>query len=248
MSSGLSGKLASAWRLLHWRQLAVQRAFCPCCDRQRLFVRLRDDEIAIRCLHCHSSVVSLGMIDVLRRFVPGLAGLHVYELSTRGPLFHFLRQHSASLTASAWFPGVASGALHQGVLCQDVQALTFADHSFDVCTSTDVFEHVADDLAGFRNILRVLKPRGRLLFTVPFAPDQPTVERARLCDDNSIEYLKPAEYHGDPMSGTGRILAYRNYGQDLPARLQQAGFRRVMLVEPAVTYWGKSRTVFVAEK
>jgi ubiquinone/menaquinone biosynthesis C-methylase UbiE len=31
-----------------------------------------------------------------------------------------------------------------------VQRLSFADASFDLCTSTEVFEHVPDDRAGLR--------------------------------------------------------------------------------------------------
>jgi len=44
----------------------------------------------------------------------------------------------------------------------DVQHLDFADDSFDAAVSTFVFCSVPDPVAGLREILRVVKPRGRL--------------------------------------------------------------------------------------
>ncbi|MBI3026868.1 class I SAM-dependent methyltransferase [Candidatus Woesearchaeota archaeon] len=51
----------------------------------------------------------------------------------------------------------------------DVMDLKFKSNTFDVVTSLGVFYHkkVTDDLKGFREIYRVLKPRGRLFFMDP---------------------------------------------------------------------------------
>jgi hypothetical protein len=48
--------------------------------------------------------------------------------------------HRVRTAASEYFNEVAPGAWRDGVQCQDVQRLTFADASFDVCTSTEVFD------------------------------------------------------------------------------------------------------------
>ena len=52
------------------------------------------------------------------------------------------------------------------VLKASVETLPFSDNSFDAVTSMGVFYHngVVDDLQGMREIMRVLKPQGRLLF------------------------------------------------------------------------------------
>ncbi len=48
----------------------------------------------------------------------------------------------------------------------DVMDINFADNSFDAVTSLGVFYHngVTDDLKGFQEIYRVLKPGGRIFF------------------------------------------------------------------------------------
>ena len=63
----------------------------------------------------------------------------------------------------------ASGGLaRQGTLT----ALPFEDASFDLVCAFDVIEHVEDDLAAFRELSRVLKPNGVLVFSVPLHADQ----------------------------------------------------------------------------
>jgi SAM-dependent methyltransferase len=56
-------------------------------------------------------------------------------------------------------------------VCQaDASALPFASASFDLVAALDTLEHVADDGAALREFLRVLRPGGTLLLTVPAFP------------------------------------------------------------------------------
>jgi SAM-dependent methyltransferase len=50
----------------------------------------------------------------------------------------------------------------------DAHRLPFADDSFDVVTCTEVLEHLVDPPAAAAEIVRVLKPGGRLLLTTRF--------------------------------------------------------------------------------
>jgi SAM-dependent methyltransferase len=147
----------------------------------------------------------------------------VYELSSRGPLFAYLRREVADLTCSEYFDDLPPGSLRDGVQCQDVQRLTFAAASFDLVTSTEVFEHVPDDRRGFAEIRRVLRPGGAFIFTVPLSGAERTVERAVLKDGASV-HLLPAEYHDDRIRGRRSVLVYRDYGLDIADRLLAAGF------------------------
>jgi SAM-dependent methyltransferase len=47
------------------------------------------------------------------------------------------------------------------------EKLPFGDGSFDLVTALDVVEHLDDDVAVLREMLRVLRPGGQLLVTVP---------------------------------------------------------------------------------
>jgi SAM-dependent methyltransferase len=49
----------------------------------------------------------------------------------------------------------------------EAEKLPYADESFDLVTGLDVVEHLDDDVAGLREMHRVLKPGGRALLFVP---------------------------------------------------------------------------------
>ncbi|MBI3650454.1 MAG: class I SAM-dependent methyltransferase [Acidobacteria bacterium] len=53
------------------------------------------------------------------------------------------------------------------LVCSRVETLPFQSSSFDVITALDVLEHIDDDLAGLQELLRVTKPEGLLVITVP---------------------------------------------------------------------------------
>ena len=223
------------------------RAFrCPGCGPS-LLLRLGRDEMQVRCLRCRGTPVHLSLLAALSATGADLARADAYELSSRGALLRHLRRRCRSVATSEYLDGVAPGGQRDGMRCEDVQRLTFADHSFDLCTSTEVFEHVPDDRAGFRELHRVLRPGGWLLFTVPMTDAPATVERARLADGR-VEHLLPPAYHGDRLKGPGSVLVYRDYGLDLAARVRDAGFRDASLWRPPDDYLGHARTVLVARR
>jgi SAM-dependent methyltransferase len=49
----------------------------------------------------------------------------------------------------------------------EITALPYADRSFDLVAACDVIEHVTDDQLVFRELIRVLRPGGHLIFSVP---------------------------------------------------------------------------------
>ena len=233
MPKELLRRAAQVFALLQPGALAAWPFRCPGCDPSVL-VRIAPNAIGVRCLRCAASATTLSLMSILQWTRPGFAAEAVYEFSARGPLVEFLRRRVANPTCSEFFDDVPRGGRRDGVLCEDVQQLTFADASFDVVTSTEVFEHVADDTRGFREVRRVLRPGGVLIFTVPLADGEATVERARL-RDGEIEHLLPPEYHGDRIRGRGRVLAFRNYGRDITRRLQSCGFGAAHIDERCAT-------------
>jgi SAM-dependent methyltransferase len=185
-------------------------------------LRLHGGDAGRRCLRCLSTFRHRAVGAVLAR-LGASPDAHVYELSSRGALCRYLRRAFARVTVSELFDGVAPGRFHHGVQCQDVQALTHADAAFDLVTSTEVFEHVADDGRAFAEVHRVLRPGGHLVFTVPLMAAAPTLERARL-EGGAVVHLAEPEYHGDRLRGRRGVLAFRTYGPDIVSRLEQSGF------------------------
>lgn len=239
-------RVRAAFGMVRLPEMALAGGHCPLCDGRRLFLRLRRDEIAVRCLGCGASPITLSMVDVLRSLP--LERLSVYELSARGPLCEFLAQCSGQLTTSEYLDGAYPGEQRDGIRHEDVQALSFPDQSFDLCTSTEVFEHVPDDRRAMGEILRVLKPGGHFVFTVPLTQNPGTLERARLKDDGTIEYLETPEYHIDPARRGSAILTFRTYGVDIVDRLREAGFDQAEIRRPRALPWAYQRPVVVARR
>jgi SAM-dependent methyltransferase len=88
----------------------------------------------------------------------------------------------------------------------DVTRLPFSDDCFDVVICSEVLEHVADSRTAVAELLRVLKPLGDLVVTVPrFLPE-------RIC------WALSKAYHREP---GGHIRIYRKGG--LLSLLNEAG-------------------------
>jgi SAM-dependent methyltransferase len=176
----------------------------------------------LRCLWCTSTFIhrAVGLVLEELQFDRSTS---VYELSSRGALFRYLKRHFPRFTYSEYFDDVPPGAFRRGIQCQDVQRLTYPDESFDLITSTEVFEHVPDDIQGYREVYRVLRRHGHFVFTVPLADTEATVERARM-ENGALVHLLPPEYHNDRIRGHGHVLAFRNYGMDIKDRLASVGF------------------------
>ena len=240
-------RIHNAWLLFQPSQFGLGKATCPACGLT-LLVKLANESISVRCVRCSASAIHMSVMQVLGRIYSDLSAATVYEISSRGPLFDYLKVRAGKLVCSEYFDDVSPGNWRDGVQCQDVARLTYVDASFDLCTSTEVFEHVPDDAAGFREIWRVLRPGGRFVFTVPLSESVQTVTRAELAN-GAVRHLLAPEYHGDAIRGQGRVLVYRDYGRDIIARLQRCGFSRSEIVMPdAGSWWGLGRGVIVAVK
>jgi SAM-dependent methyltransferase len=233
-------------RLADIRLVRLFRHDCALCGFPVL-LRLNAGEHGIRCLRCRGGVVHMSMANVIRRHVGNLADLDAYELSSRGAFIKFLASNCTTVTGSEYWPDVSPGEFKNGVQCQDVEKLTYADNSFDLCTSTEVFEHVVNDMAGFEEARRVLRHHGYLIFSVPLRLDANTLERAILVH-GEIQHLVEPEYHDDAIRGHAQVLAFRTYGVDIVDRLKAAGFREALIdTSSQGAILGHGRAIVVAQ-
>lgn len=211
-------------------------------------MRLNDNEMGIRCVFCGASAVAQSLARVFHQKTMHAKSLAVYELSGRGAFVRMLYKTDHHITVSEYFPETPIGTIVNGIQCQDVQQLSFADEQFDVCTSLEVFEHVEDDFQGFSELYRVLKPGGFTLFTVPIDLNQTTIERTAIIAGHRQAILPP-EYHSDKLRGHGQVFCFRNYGHDITDRLQQIGFRQAQIIRPQPDdLFGWGRPVIYAKK
>lgn len=210
-------------------------------------IRIGGSRLGTRCVRCRSTQIhrAVGMVLSSLDCTPTTA---VYELSARGALYRHLKRQFPQLACSEYFEDVPPGQRRGGVLCQDVHHLEFATASFDLVTSTEVFEHVADDQQGFREIFRVLRPGGRFVFTVPIDERQPTVERCRQRGDGQIDHYLTPNFHGDRIRGRHAVLVFRDYGQDIIDRLGACGFQTQLCTIVSPRHKIDRQPVLVARK
>jgi len=145
-------------------------------------------------------------------------GVAILESSARGS-YPVMLDDKFDYYATEYDPAEIAGGKHPRRFA-DFQDLHFPDGSFDVVIASDVFEHVRDDAAGYREIFRTLKGGGTLILTVPYTHAQSaTIRRVDTSGEKDVLLMEP-EYHG----GGGHTLTYRNYGRDLLALLKDVGF------------------------
>ncbi len=141
-------------------------------------------------------------------------GRHVFECARRGARVVALDyaadevvQTKDTLAAMVEVGEIPADRLI-GVLRGDATRLPFADDSFDVVITSEVLEHIQDDVTAIAEMVRVLKPGGRFAATVPAWG--PEVVNWKLSD----------EYHA-PKSVGGHVRIYT--ATELRAKLATAG-------------------------
>lgn len=146
---------------------------------------------------------------------PGVRSLRIAEIN----LIEGLHEQLAGLPGLSYsdFRG-AGGAVDPGAPHEDLTALSYPEAAFDLVLTSETLEHVSDLDAALAEIRRVLKPGGRHLFTVPLMPGV-----ARSCRRT------------DGLCHPGGDVGYpvvTEFGADLPAILQAAGFDAEMRFGP----------------
>jgi SAM-dependent methyltransferase len=141
-------------------------------------------------------------------------GRHVYECARRGAHVMALDYAADEVvgTRDTLAAMVDAGEITAdkliGVLRGDATRLPFPDATFDVVITSEVLEHIQDDVAAITEMVRVLVPGGRFAATVPaWLPE-------------TINWKLSDDYHA-PKSVGGHV---RIYGRtEMRAKLRTAG-------------------------
>lgn len=208
-------------------ELFRNTGYCHSCRSDTEFVAygswLRDYYV---CGQCMSIPRQRHIQYILDSFFPEWENKQIHESS---PSNDMIARHCSNYSASQYLVNVAPGHTHEGIRCEDLQALTFDDGSFDIFITQDVLEHVFDPERASQEIMRVLKPGGIHIFTTPKHQGlAQTLQRARREADGTITHILPDEYHGNPV-GDGKALVTFDFGNDFEQLLSAWTHRSVQV-------------------
>ena len=141
-------------------------------------------------------------------------GRHAFEAARRGArvvALDYAEQEveSTRATFAAMFEaGEITAENLTGVMRGDATSLPFPDDSFDAIVTSEVLEHIQDDVRALGEFARVLKPGGVLAATVPsWFPEK-------------INWMLSDEYHAPFVPG-GHVRIYS--ATELKAKVRAAG-------------------------
>src|SRR6266404_3665254 len=131
----------------------VNVEFCTSCDSTTLFVErgawLREH---YRCILCESLPRQRALMRALNGVSPDWRQLRIYEASAGGPTVQLLRRGCAAYTTSHLYRDIPLGFSKDGIRCENLEALTLPDASFDLVITQDVLEHVLNPTRAFAEI------------------------------------------------------------------------------------------------
>jgi SAM-dependent methyltransferase len=193
----------------------LQSGFCPICERPVYFAKsgtwLRDQYF---CPRCNSIPRFRAIIRVLETHFPDWRNRTIHESSPHGASSDKIRKEAKNYIASQLFDDVPRGEMKNGQRSENLEQLSFADGTFDLTITQDVFEHVLRPDRAFAEIARTLKPDGAHVFTVPYYRGKRTVVRARARSNGEIEHLLKPDYHSNPIDPRGALVV-TEWGDEL---------------------------------
>lgn len=187
-------ELANAWELSPYERAYIdeqQGKVCTTCGSN-----IRSIALAAALLNFLERSCSL--IELIEEPLP--ANFRFLEINTAGALHPYLSKLTGHQHFS--FPEI------------DLQSLAFPTGHFDLLIHSDTLEHVPDPRQALKESLRVLKPGGATLFTVPIIVDRMTRSRRTL----------PPSYHGNTETVSNDFLVHNEFGCDIWTLPLEAGF------------------------
>ena len=202
-------RLASAW-LRDRHQFSAPRLprSCPICGYHGLFVSVgHPARWDARCPRCGSRERHrLVQLWVAQSDGNRLDGKRILHFAPEKVVLRMMRGNALYETADL----VQKGVTHK----VDITRVPLDSDAYDVVMANHVLEHIPDDRAAMRELLRLLKPGGVALLTVPVNPArQETYENPAVTTPAERWAHFSAEDH------------VRIYGLDFADRLREAGFK-----------------------
>lgn len=198
-------------------------------------------------------------IHLLEDYFKAQLNDHIYLTEQCTPLGKWMQKKYKNLQASEYLDGISDENKSRmtpyiapfKLQHQDLTDLSFNNEQFDFVLSFDCCEHIPDYYKAFQECYRVLKPNGKIMWTVPFDKNsESTLIRASLNNDGTIHHHCEPEYHGNPLSEDG-CLSFYTFGWNLLKQLKEMGFRKtyaLLFWSEEYAYLGGEQIILCGEK
>lgn len=193
-----------------------------------------DEREGIKCAACHASLRSRQLAQGLLEAAREMAGIRVRSLKALCADPRFRALSIAEINGAGGLHGFLTelpnlryseyGSALPSVPSEDLLSLSYPDAAFDLVITSECLEHVPDMHAALREILRVLRPGGRHVFTVPIVWDRPNTRRRASLRNGEIIHHLPPSYHGSAATGAADLLVYYEFGSDFMEQCAASGF------------------------
>lgn len=222
----------------------VTKETCQLCGKISDFT-IEDNAVLLReakCCNCGASLRNSDVAGEVLRFISGnnhglvnqLEALDKYRIlnACSSGFIHNALKNLDNYTCSEYFDDIESGDYYEGVLCVDLCNIPFSNNTFDIIITEDIFEHILNYEKALSEILRVLKPGGCHIFTVPLHDGRKTIGRQG----------KRNVYHGDPIHADEGCLVITDWGDDIKDIVESFGYH-VEIVRKHIFYEPSEVTV-----
>lgn len=176
----------------------------------------------------------------------------IYISEQLTPIYRYFKEHFPATVGSEFLGDLVPLGAHdsRGLRNEDLRQLSFEDGAFDAIVSLDVFEHIPEYREAFSECARVLRPGGRMMWSVPFVSAfHENIIRAQIVE-GVVQHLHPPEYHGDPLSDDG-VLCFQHFCWEMLDEVKAAGFTdsyAAAYQSKQFGYLGSDQFMFFAKK
>lgn len=187
--------------------------YCYCCSKW-VFFRivgpwLRDHYV---CSECGSLPRYRHLMYVLDSFFPQWHVSHIHEMD---PCHDYISSGSSNYGYSVLDTTGEGEESSEVYKYENLENLSFPDETFDLFITQDILKHVFSPSKAMQEIMRVLKPGGAHVFTLPrYNQLESSYACASRTESGAVRHFCDAEYHG-PKTADHKWLVKWKFGRDL---------------------------------